>query len=66
MFNEGPQQGDPMGPLLFSNAIHPLLASLKSELTLGYLNDLTLGGHQSKVAEAVQKVDELGWTSVGS
>jgi len=25
MSDEGPQQGDPMGPLLFSNAIHPLL-----------------------------------------
>jgi len=60
MSDEGPQLGDPMGPLLFSSAIHPLLASLKSELTLGYLDDLTLGGHQSKVSEAVHKVDELG------
>ena len=27
MSNEGPQQGDPMGPLLFSNTIQPLLKS---------------------------------------
>ena len=60
MSDEGPQQGDPMGPLLFSNTIQSLRVSLKSELTLSYLDDLTLGGHQSKVADPVHKVDELG------
>ena len=45
--NEGPQQGDPIGPLLLSNTIQPLLESLESELPLGYLDDLTLGGPQS-------------------
>ena len=29
---EGPQQGDPLGPLLFCGTIHPLLLSLTSEL----------------------------------
>ena len=41
---EGPQQGDPLGPLLFCNTIQPLLDSLRSTLTLGYLDDVTLGG----------------------
>ena len=31
---EGPQQGDPVGPLLFSNTIHRTLSSLKSCLNL--------------------------------
>ena len=30
---EGPQQGDPIGPLLFCNTIHPLLSSLQAHLT---------------------------------
>ena len=29
---EGPQQGDPLDPLLFCGTIHPLLLSLTSEL----------------------------------
>lgn len=50
--SEGPQQGDPLGPLMFCNAVQPLLESLGSELTVGYLDDLTLGGLQSQVAKA--------------
>lgn len=41
---EGCQQGDPLGPLLFSLTVHPILQSLRSDLILGYLDDLTLGG----------------------
>jgi len=41
---EGCQQGDPLGPLLFSLTVHPILESLRSDLILGYLDDLTLGG----------------------
>ena len=44
MSQEGPQQGDPLGPLLFCNTIHPLLESLGSVLHLGYMDDVTLGG----------------------
>ena len=62
MSNEGPQQGDPIGPLLFSNTIHPLLESLESELPLGYLDDLTLGGPQSVVAADVLRVSEISRT----
>jgi len=40
---EGPQQGDPLGPLLFSNCIHPMLKSMESMLKCGYLDDVTLG-----------------------
>jgi hypothetical protein len=57
---EGPQQGDPLGPLLFCNTEHPLLASLGSELTLGFLDDLTLGGEQGSVAADVGRIDEVG------
>ena len=45
-----PQQVDPMGPLLFSHAIHPILESMKSSLIIGYLDDLTAGGDQHTVA----------------
>src|SRR5664279_3347296 len=57
---EGPQQGDPLGPLLFCNTLHPLLQSLTSDLTLGYLDDLTLGGPQQQVAEDVYRIQALG------
>ena len=57
---EGPQQGDPLGPLLFCLTIHPLLTSLQSDLTLGYLDDLTLAGHQSTVSTDVQRVLDMG------
>jgi len=60
MSNEGPQQGDPIGPLLFCTTIKPLLKSLRSELPLGYLDDLTLGGEQSVVAKDVERVAEVG------
>ena len=60
MSNEGPQQGDPIGPLLFCNTVHPLLESLESDLLIGYLDDLTLGGAQSVVARDVERVIESG------
>ena len=41
---EGSQQGDPIGPLLFCNTIQTLLASLTAVLRLGLMDDLTLGG----------------------
>ena len=39
---EGVQQGDPLGPILFCIAIHPLLADCKAELRIGYLDDITI------------------------
>jgi len=61
---EGPQQGDPLGPLLFCNAVQPLLSSLSSDLKLGYLDDVTLGGPASDVASDVAEIVRVG-TNMG-
>lgn len=61
---EGAQQGDPIGPLLFSNTIHPVLSSLEASLNLGYLDDVTLGGTINTVASDVAKIIEAG-TEIG-
>ena len=49
-----------MGPLLFCNTVQPLLLSLASQLTLGYLDDFTLGGNAATVAQDVSRIVELG------
>ena len=63
---EGAQQGDPIGPLLFCNTIHPLLSSLQAPLNLGFLDDVTLAGQvetvASDVAEIVRAGSEIGLT----
>jgi len=58
--NEGPQQGDPLGPLLFCLTIHPLLLSLESELILGYLDDLTVAGNLDTVAKDISRIQSQG------
>jgi len=57
---EGPQQGDLLGPLLFCNTIQPLLSSLNSELNLGYLDDVTLAGPADTVASDVADIIQVG------
>ena len=57
MSEEGPQQGDPLGPMLFCLTIHPLLMSLKSELRIGFLDDVTLGGPEKVVSEDITVVE---------
>ena len=57
---EGVQQGDPLGPLLFCLTIHPMLSSLKSDLVIGYLDDITLGGSVATVSEDVEAVRSQG------
>jgi hypothetical protein len=42
--NEGIQQGDPIGPLLFCLTLQPVLSRCGSELRIAYLDDITLGG----------------------
>ena len=51
----GPQQG----PLLFCNCWIPL----RSTLTLGYLNDVTLGSPQDEVGSDVSRIIEVGQSS---
>jgi len=51
--------GDPIGPFLFSNIILPLIASLKSDLNLGYLDDESLGGPVDTVAADVGRIVEV-------
>ena len=41
---EGVQQGDPLGPLLFCLTTHSIVASLSSELKFFYLDNGTIGG----------------------
>ena len=61
---EGAQQGDPIGPLLFCNTIRPMLLSLQAPLTLGFLDDVTLGGPVKTVASDVEKIISAG-TAIG-
>ena len=53
----GVQQGDPLGPLLFALALHPVLLQLGSipglDLSFSYLDDLVLAGEQSAVATGI-------------
>jgi len=50
---EGPQQGDPLGPLLFFLTIQLILQSPSSELVLAYMYDVTLGGSELIVADDI-------------
>jgi len=56
----GPQQGDPVGPLLLCNSVQPLLSSMDFVLTLGFLDDFKLGGPAEVVTRDVSKVVEIG------
>lgn len=46
----GPQQGDPLGPLLFCLPLQPALLKLTSPLAFGFLDDISLGGPTSSVS----------------
>jgi len=49
----GPQQGDPLRPLLFSMPLQPVLQSLESDLRVGFLDGITLRGELETVARDV-------------
>jgi hypothetical protein len=57
---EGIQQGDPLGPLLFCLTIQPMLSSLRSALTIGFMDDLILGGHLDDVVNYAHLINHLG------
>jgi len=49
---EGVQQGDPLGPLLFCLALERVLGACEGDLVVGYLDDVTIGGEiQDLVAQ---------------
>ena len=58
LYEEGTQQGDPLGPLEFCLAIHPLLESLTTSLTIGYMDDLTLAGPIDQVEHDIRFLEE--------
>lgn len=57
----GVQQGDPIAPALFCNAIKNLTHSLKSSLNIWYMDDGTLGGSVEKIEQDVSKSIELSF-----
>ena len=58
--DEGIQQGDSLGSLLFCLIIHPLLQWLSSELVIGYMDDITLGGPIDVIANDVTSLKVKG------
>jgi len=57
---EGVQQGDPLGPLLFCLTIQPLLKSMQSPLVAGFMDDVTLGGSQASATTDIISVASKG------
>ena len=55
---EEAQQGDSLSPLYFCFAIHKLLRSVNSEFVIGYLDDITLGGHANVVVDDIITIDQ--------
>lgn len=62
----GCQQGDPLGPVIFNLAIHPIITQLTSNLNIWYLDDGTIGGTKSTVLAdlktIIDRFAEIGLT----
>jgi hypothetical protein len=54
---EGVQQGDPLGPLLFCLVIHPILVKLKCPFKVAYLDDLTISGTANNVIQDLSFIE---------
>jgi len=54
---EGLQQGDPLVPLLFCLAVHDVLSLCDTDLKIGYLDDLSLGGETNKTLDELDKLE---------
>ena len=52
--NAGSQRGDPFGPLLFCLTIHSLLIPTTSDLTICFMDDVTLDGYADTAARDVE------------
>ena len=59
---EGIQQGDPLGPLLFCLTIHPILRELSSPFTIGFMDDITIEGSEPLLASDVKHINTNGGT----
>ena len=55
---EGYQQGDPLGGLLFCLVIHPVLHSTTSLLTIGFMDVITLEATHKDVLKDVLEMKE--------
>ena len=55
----GPQQGDPLGPLLFCLPLQPTLRTLDADFRLGYLDDLSLGGGVEELQHDLATIADL-------
>ena len=53
---QGVQQGDPLGPLAFALAVHPLACSMASEVNIWFLDDVTLSGSPEVVLSDLMKI----------
>ena len=53
--DSGVQQGDPLGPLIFSIAIHDIASSMKSNYNVLYLDDATVAGDRRSVCDDIER-----------
>ncbi|XP_048483467.1 uncharacterized protein LOC125489916 [Plutella xylostella] len=60
----GVQQGDPLGPLIFSLATQDVVAHLRSPLNVWYLDDGTLGGSPEVVLADIETLKQ-GLSNLG-
>jgi hypothetical protein len=58
--DEGVQQGDPLGPLMFCLAALKLARSMKSEFNTWYLDDGTIGENVDNLIRDLETVRQLG------